>query len=1506
MLQNNVGDILNKINYIENSVISFDVKENENLIFQIITNSSLFNKKRTKIISKDNYDSLITILKETKGKEFIPFLNYLNKIDIPIFKILVNGFIEFTFDDKNQEIKILEIIAKCINVYFNKNLFYFIYKKLSKFFRRHEIFKDIKSIQKFEKVFAIWKLLYNLENLTTIEQSNETSYIIFFSNLKKKNQSIKIEIERFKEGENHFCVTINFVQSPILNINKYINNFSFLKVYDDKKNKYKFKYKDVFTDEVRKKFNNLSQIYKIQFEFQLTGFKIIFNDDLTILNNTNFDFNSISKMTLLNYFYGEISSIIIEKRNTIYDEETKKFLKIEIKKNNDDTINFDLSLKDENKSDLLIKDNLVKYKGEILSIQSIYDKNLKKWKRGAKDLSEIEFFGGLNSFIPLFKIIKYVINYLYKSDYAQKEKEEYLFKSLDWIKDSLRIIIKLICLSEDNYTNFTSIIISLISSLSEIIHVLNDLYSLKLISKNYKDKLFNDQVIYDLLIILVNSKVQTNIILAYQKIFEINKNFDNINSTIDYSLIINLDKIKLNNKNIYWYFKIIYSYITFILLYCDSVEAIPLELITQLDSIHIYLSENIKELIEMDYLISINPFFSVLQNFYYGEKDDFNTKFINFFYLFEENEFYFNNFMLYIKIILNAKDLLSLNKIKNKYNFISKEIDLISKFEFKMERNEETIKKRLKDFSKIFKDYYNHMELLLKICPFLTIEEFCSEEEMLMNELINYHGSYHHLIKELFIFNKLWSDQKLFFCFTLKERRKSNLKYKNINYYTNNFQRPIIYPVLDYKYRYPIFSNFTCDKYLYRQEESKDDYNFDFYSPELDKFVDEYNEELYKEIKNNKKIQIYKACRIKQQYHIKGNLFLVNSNGKILLYFHGYPYDFENKTENKLSCNKINELNKLCFGSIFKCPEREKNSIIKLNLKAIRLFLNRIYYYRKSAIEIFNLTRSYYFNFFSDKEFNTFIDFLSPYFSKAFFPININKNILGYINIKFEINKTEIAQNNLIKNNDFIKFISHKTSLGELFEMSNFDLILLINLISNRSYIDLHQYPIFPILFFYDKNALIKRDLKEHIGFQNETDSQKKKKETIINTYKSNKDDGDINDLFYFSTHYSNIVYTSNFMIRLFPYSFISIEMQGDGFDSPNRLFFSIEDTFYNILSQKSDLRELIPEFFYLPEMLMNLNSINFGEKEDKELVDNVQMPLNIIGDIPKDKNSQNNDDFLKYFLFVDLMKNQLEMVKSQKLNLWLDIIFGQHQKYGNKSKEKNQYFRSQSYIDIDKDTYQQYFNDDIIMKSVEFGLIPLQTINDSKSFENRKNNYDKVFNSKSLKLKDFNISYWGDKKDIQFRMDKNNFGKLEVFYMNKCVCKIVDHNEEIIDFFYNQRLNMFATTSFDGFVLIYILPNKLFSSIKHPNNLYFTKVYLISNPFPAIITFDNNDSMLRSYSLSGLLIKEQKIQISKIKINPIFNIYGGAFKDRLQIYDEINKNIILYDLPFFNEVNSN
>ena len=148
----------------------------------------------------------------------------------------------------------------------------------------------------------------------------------------------------------------------------------------------------------------------------------------------------------------------------------------------------------------------------------------------------------------------------------------------------------------------------------------------------------------------------------------------------------------------------------------------------------------------------------------------------------------------------------------------------------------------------------------------------------------------------------------------------------------------------------------------------------------------------------------------------------------------------------------------------------------------------------------------------------------------------------------------------------------------------------------------------------------------------------------------------------------------------------------------------------------------------------------------------------------------------------------------------------------------------------------------------------------------------------------------------------------MEIYKNNILIDEIIDHNDIIIDLFYNRRLNMFATTSYDSFIYIYILPNKLFSMIKHPKNLFYDNIFLSANPFPTVIGYEKNENILTTYSLSGMLIKRVKIDnlaqynFNEIELKPIFNIYGGAFKDKLQITIKFDKKIIneYYSLPFF------
>ena len=147
----------------------------------------------------------------------------------------------------------------------------------------------------------------------------------------------------------------------------------------------------------------------------------------------------------------------------------------------------------------------------------------------------------------------------------------------------------------------------------------------------------------------------------------------------------------------------------------------------------------------------------------------------------------------------------------------------------------------------------------------------------------------------------------------------------------------------------------------------------------------------------------------------------------------------------------------------------------------------------------------------------------------------------------------------------------------------------------------------------------------------------------------------------------------------------------------------------------------------------------------------------------------------------------------------------------------------------------------------------------------------------------------------------------MKIFENSNLIKEVVDHTAKIIDISFNPRLNIFATSSYDGSICIYFLPCKLVSIIKHPEKKFYDKVFISANPFPTIITFEKENDLLRSYSISGLLIKEKIIEIEKknkskdkglYNINQLFDLYGGNFEDKIIIFNE--EGIIEYSLPFF------
>ena len=122
-------------------------------------------------------------------------------------------------------------------------------------------------------------------------------------------------------------------------------------------------------------------------------------------------------------------------------------------------------------------------------------------------------------------------------------------------------------------------------------------------------------------------------------------------------------------------------------------------------------------------------------------------------------------------------------------------------------------------------------------------------------------------------------------------------------------------------------------------------------------------------------------------------------------------------------------------------------------------------------------------------------------------------------------------------------------------------------------------------------------------------------------------------------------------------------------------------------------MRELIPEFFYLPEMFININNLNLGHLENGQEVNDVVTPCN------------NNP-----YDFIMIMRSVLENDElSYRINSWIDLIFGSKAK-GKEAENANNIFTEESY---QEDINLKGKKDkESLLRRVEFGLIPSQIMN--------------------------------------------------------------------------------------------------------------------------------------------------------------------------------------------------
>ena len=146
-----------------------------------------------------------------------------------------------------------------------------------------------------------------------------------------------------------------------------------------------------------------------------------------------------------------------------------------------------------------------------------------------------------------------------------------------------------------------------------------------------------------------------------------------------------------------------------------------------------------------------------------------------------------------------------------------------------------------------------------------------------------------------------------------------------------------------------------------------------------------------------------------------------------------------------------------------------------------------------------------------------------------------------------------------------------------------------------------------------------------------------------------NLDEENLFNEYHFGTHYSSSAIIFNFLVRVRPYSIGAMVLQSGKFDVADRLFYSYWGSWNNATTSPTDVRELIPEIYTLPEMFINKNNYDYGMTQDKVAIDNVQLP-NWAGRNP--------------YLFVAELRARLESAHvSERINQWIDLIYGYKQR---------------------------------------------------------------------------------------------------------------------------------------------------------------------------------------------------------------------------------------------------
>ncbi|XP_030635744.1 protein FAN isoform X2 [Chanos chanos] len=257
--------------------------------------------------------------------------------------------------------------------------------------------------------------------------------------------------------------------------------------------------------------------------------------------------------------------------------------------------------------------------------------------------------------------------------------------------------------------------------------------------------------------------------------------------------------------------------------------------------------------------------------------------------------------------------------------------------------------------------------------------------------------------------------------------------------------------------------------------------------------------------------------------------------------------------------------------------------------------------------------------------------------------------------------------------------------------ISNYQYLLHLNNLADRSVNDLSQYPVFPwVVSDYSSrqldllNPASFRDLSKPVGALNP-----ERLDRLLARYRDMPD-----PRFIYGSHYSSPGYVLFYLVRVAPEYMLCL--QNGRYDHADRMFNSVAETWKNCLEGATDFKELIPEFYGTENsFLLNDQNLDLGRRQGGGRVGDVVLP----------PWASDASDFLQK------LRAALEsQFVSEHLHEWIDLVFGYKQR-GSEAVAAHNVFHPLTYeggVDLDsiEDPDQKIA---MLTQILEFGQTPRQ-----------------------------------------------------------------------------------------------------------------------------------------------------------------------------------------------------